>query len=80
MKTIIHLLALLTGAMLLSACGGNDDFVIDCEIEGLGNRGLELMYVDRDVKRMPFHPVDGKVRMNIPLTKPTILELSLIHI
>ncbi|MCI9285213.1 MAG: hypothetical protein HFJ91_05375 [Muribaculaceae bacterium] len=75
MKTIIHLLALLTGAMLLSACGGNDDFVIDCEIEGLGNRGLELMYVDRDVKRMPFHPVDGKVRMNIPLTKPTILEI-----
>ncbi len=71
---VIYYLILLTAFIALPGCGNDDECVITCDIEGLGNRGLELIYSDRGVKRLSFHPVDGKVEMRINLPRATLAE------
>lgn len=51
-------------AALLSACGNRDKFIIECQIEGIGDRGVELIYVDNGtVVRKMFYPREGKVKL-----------------
>lgn len=73
MKSLVNLLIMVV-LIALTGCGGSDECVINCEIEGLGNKGIELIYADRGVKRLPFHPVDGKVEMRVDLPRPAMLE------
>lgn len=73
MKGLYNLLAIAL-FLTLAACGGSDECVVKCDVEGLGNKGIEVMYADRGVKRLSFHPVDGKVEMRMSLPRPTMLE------
>ena len=63
------LLAVLTG------CGNSEEFLIKCEIKGLGNKGVEMFYVDRDLRRVSFHPVDDKVTLRGVSQEPTLVEV-----
>lgn len=46
---------------LLVACGGGQGYSIEFEIEGLGNKGVEMLTTDgRGVSRQQLHPVDGR--------------------
>lgn len=73
MKALYYIL-FFAAFFTLSGCGSDDECVITCEIEGLGNKGIELMYADRGVKRLSFHPVDGKVEMRVNLPRPALIE------
>ena len=62
MRKLFSILALLCVLFLTVACGSEEEFVIRCDIKGLGTRGLEMVYVTRSgISRLSFHPVDGKV-------------------
>ncbi len=61
--------------LLLASCGGSDEYLIECDIMGLGDKGLEMIYSDRGVKRLSFHPVDGKVLMRTNLPRKTLVEV-----
>lgn len=64
MKKSSLLLLLLSLIALLTACGNSDEFVIECQIHGLGERGVELVYIDNGtVVHKMFHPVDGKIKL-----------------
>lgn len=69
------ILSLLLLLLFLSSCGGSDTCDISCEVKGLGNKGIEVIYADRGVKRLSFHPVDGKVDMKLDLPRPTLIEV-----
>ncbi len=71
-STILSLLLLL---FLLPSCGGSDTCDIKCDIKGLGNKGIEVIYADRGVNRVSFHPVDGKVEMKLDLPRPALVEV-----
>ena len=67
---MIMLLVLLTG------CGNDEEFVIDCNIRGLGSEGVEMTYINRGVQRAVFHPVDGKVTLRGSSAEPVLVEVS----
>ncbi len=70
--TILSFIVLLA----VTACGGEEGFVIKCEIEGLDTRGLEMVYMTRGgVSRASFHPVDGKVELKGTSSQPTLVEV-----
>lgn len=60
---------------LLPGCGNDEEFMIKCEIKGLGNKGVEMFYVDRDLRRASFHPVDDKVTLRGVSQEPTLVEV-----
>lgn len=66
---------LLLFVLLLSACGNDEEFVINCEIRGLGSKGVEMYYTTRGVQRASFHPVDGKVSLRGVSAEPTLVEV-----
>ena len=43
---------------LLTGCGNDEEFLIKCDIKGLGNKGVEIFYADRGLHRASFHPAD----------------------
>lgn len=76
MRKLFSILALLCVLFLTVACGSEEEFVIRCDIEGLGTRGLEMVYVTRSgISRLSFHPVDGKVDMRASSVQPTLVEV-----
>lgn len=64
---MLMLLAVLTG------CGNDEEFVIDCDIKGLGPEGVDMFYISRGVQRSTFHPVDGKVTLRGSSAEPTLV-------
>lgn len=61
---------------LLSSCGGKDDFVIKCDIEGLGDHGVEIFYINSDgVQRSSFHPEGGKLTLRGSSKTPVLVEV-----
>lgn len=73
------ILAIISSLILLTtvyACGGEEGFIIKCEIEGLGTHGLEMVYATRDgLSKASFHPVDGKVELKGQSVQPTLVEV-----
>lgn len=61
--------------VVLTGCGNSEEFLIKCEIKGLGNKGVEMFYVDRDLRRASFHPVDDKVTLRGVSQEPTLVEV-----
>ncbi|MDE6065993.1 MAG: hypothetical protein K2G27_04155 [Duncaniella sp.] len=77
MKKIFAILALLVSLLMsMQSCDNREGFEINCEIEGLEMRGLEMIYMTRGgVSRQSFHPVDGKVRLTGTSAQPTLVEV-----
>lgn len=73
----LHILMLLL-LVVLTACGNDEEFVIDCEIRGLGSTSVEMYYSTRGINRATFHPVDGKVVLRGVSAEPTLVEVSTI--
>ena len=71
-KQIILYIVLL---LATTACGGGDEFTIDCKIEGLGTRGIEVIYYDGAVSRLSYHPVDGKFRIIGQSEDPVMVDV-----
>lgn len=70
------LIALLLAGAVMVSCKNDEEFVISCEIQGLGNHGLEMVYFTRDgIAKQSFHPVDGKVELKASSTQPTMVEV-----
>lgn len=61
--------------ILLSGCGNHDEFLIKCEISGLGDKGVEMFYIDHDLRRASFHPVNDKVTLRGSSSDPTLVEV-----
>lgn len=68
-------IVLLVSLALLTACGNDEEFVINCEIRGLGSKGVEMYYTMRGVQRASFHPVDGKVVLRGVSAEPTMVDV-----
>ncbi len=46
---------------ILVACGGNSGYTIQFDIQGLGNKGIEMLTTDgHTVARTQLHPTDGR--------------------
>lgn len=58
--------------MLLPGCGNDEEFMIKCDIRGLGNKGVEMFYVNRTLQRAAFHPSDDKVNLRGASEEPTV--------
>lgn len=59
----INILVSLLFVVLMSACGNDDEFVINCKIKDLGDKGVEMIYFNRGLQRASFHPDDGEVTL-----------------
>lgn len=75
-----QLLVTLTCTLLLLSiwgCGGDKGFVIECNIEGLDNRGVVMTYITRGgLASQDFHPEGGKVKLKGQSAIPTLVEVS----
>ena len=69
----LHILILCL--VLLTGCGNDEEFVINCEIRGLGSTGVEMYYTTRSLQHSAFHPVDGKVTLRGVAADPTLVEV-----
>ncbi|MDE5953943.1 MAG: hypothetical protein K2G72_04590, partial [Duncaniella sp.] len=59
----------------MTSCGNDEEFVINCEIRGLGSEGVEMYYTTRSMQHSGFHPVDGKVSLRGVASEPTLVEV-----
>lgn len=58
------------------SCGGNDGFTITCDIKGLGEHGLEMIYAtDRGMNLSSHHPQEGKVELHGDSPLPTPVDI-----
>lgn len=73
MKYLYFLVIIL--AAMLTACGNDEEFVINCEIKGLGDKGVEMYYYDRGVNRVSFHPKDGEVELRGSASELTPIDV-----
>lgn len=75
MKRMFRLLLPL--ALLLGACGSDKGYKIECTVEGLGDRGLEMLQTDgTKLGRNQLHPgKDGKVVIEGEAERPLFVEL-----
>lgn len=62
-------------SVLLTACGSDEEFVIDCEIKGIGEKGVEMFYADRSLHKVSFHPKNDKVTLKGASVEPTLVEV-----
>lgn len=70
------LITLLMAGMVMTSCKNDEEFVINCDIKGLGNHGLEMVYFTRGgITKQSFHPVDGKVELKASSAQPTMVEV-----
>ena len=67
-------MCVLAGAMAVS-CGNDEEFVINCEIKGLGEKGVEMIYFNRGLRKAAFHPVDDKVSLHGSAPDLTVVEV-----
>lgn len=62
-------------AVLLTACGGAGGYVIDCDFEGLGNHGVEMVTTDgARVSRQQLHPDNGHFTARGESAQPVLVE------
>ncbi|MBO5456663.1 MAG: hypothetical protein J6A20_09120 [Muribaculaceae bacterium] len=59
----IYLLVIMLLGVVMTGCGNDDEFVINCRIKDLGDKGVEMVYFNRGLQRVSFHPDDGKVTL-----------------
>ena len=59
----IYLLVIMLLGVVMTGCGNDDEFVINCRIKDLGDKGVEMVYFNRGLQRVYFHPDDGKVTL-----------------
>ena len=60
---------------LLTGCGNDEEFLIKCDIKGLGNKGVEIFYADRGLHRASFHPADDKVTLRGSSQEPVFVDV-----
>ena len=70
----IHILIIML-LVSMASCGNDEEFVINCEIRGLGSKGVEMYYTTRSMQRSGFHPVDGKIVLRGVASEPTLVEV-----
>lgn len=70
----IHILIIML-LVSMTSCGNDEEFVINCEIRGLGSEGVEMYYTTRSMQHSGFHPVDGKVSLRGVASEPTLVEV-----
>ncbi len=77
MKKLFAILTLLAALLVtVQSCDSREGFQINCEIEGLDMRGVEMVYLTRaGVSRQTFHPVEGKVNLTGTSPQPTLVEV-----
>ncbi|MBD5332436.1 MAG: hypothetical protein HDR97_01615 [Bacteroides sp.] len=64
-----------TGLWTVS-CGGDEGFTVTCEIDGLGDHGVEMVYAtDRGLSHTSHHPKDGKVELHGNSSVPTPVDI-----
>lgn len=73
--SILRNLFYIVTAITLTACGNKEEFTVNCEIEGLGSRGVEMVYCNRNIRKVPGHPSDGKVTFKGDSPDPTLIEV-----
>ncbi len=74
MKHLLYIImCVLCGVM--TSCGNDDEFVINCEIKGIGNKGVEMIYFNRGLRKAAFHPVDDKVSLRGSAPDLTVVEV-----
>ncbi|MCH5325975.1 MAG: DUF4369 domain-containing protein [Duncaniella sp.] len=62
-------------APLLVACGGGKGFKIEFEVDGLGNKGVEMVVSDgRTVSRSQIHPKNGRFTASGEADRPMLAE------
>lgn len=61
--------------VMLTGCGNDEEFVINCEIRGLGSTAVDMYYPTRSLQHSVFHPVDGKVTLRGVAADPTLAEV-----
>ena len=63
-------------SMLATACGGDKGFTIDCEIKGLDNRGVEMVYATpRGLSHTTHHPEGDRLELHGESSALTPVEL-----
>lgn len=76
MKFASNILILILLSLMAVACGGNGGYVIECDFEGLGDRGVEMVTSDgRKVTRRQLHPREGRFKAEGQSTQPELVEL-----
>ena len=76
MSGISKTLIIFVASLLSVACGASDGFTIDCEINGLDDHGLEMIYAtDRGLSHTSHHPVGGKVELHGSSVDPTLVDI-----
>ncbi|MDE6377248.1 MAG: hypothetical protein K2K72_00715, partial [Duncaniella sp.] len=69
-------IAFAASGLSMISCGGNDGFTITCDIRGLGEHGLEMVYAtDRGMNLTSHHPQEGKVELQGNSADPTPVDL-----
>lgn len=62
--------------VVLTGCGNKNEFVIKCEIAGLGEHGVEMYYVtEQGVRRSDFHPDGERLTLRGSSKKPAFVEV-----
>ena len=76
MKNFINILLIcVLAGVMTSSCGNDEEFVINCEIKGIGERGVEMIYFNRGLRKAAFHPVDDKVSLRGSSPDMTVVEV-----
>ncbi|MCM1163175.1 MAG: hypothetical protein NC339_02845 [Muribaculaceae bacterium] len=76
MKHLVIRTLLSALACALCACSGGNGYVIDCQIEGLGEHGLEMISSDGlKMATRELHPHDGKVKIEGKSPELALVEL-----
>lgn len=64
--------------LLLTAtsCGRSDEFVINAEVEGLGEKGVEMIWTaPQGLRKASFHPTGGKMELHGSSDEPTLVDV-----
>lgn len=72
MRRIVYLLL---GALMMAACGNDEEFVVKARVEGLGDKGVEMIYYNNGLRRVTFHPVKGELTLTGTSAVPVPVEV-----
>lgn len=76
MRNFTKSLIIFALSVLATACGGGKGFTIDCEIKGLDNRGVEMVYATpRGLSHTTHHPDGDRLELHGESAELTPVEL-----
>lgn len=76
MRNFTNLLIIFTLSAIATACGGGKGFTISCEIKGLDNRGVEMVYATpRGLSHTTHHPDGDRLELHGESAELTSVEL-----